>query len=317
MIRAKDWQTLKTGGEINGLHSRKDDIEYRIFDKLWQILDIIRGDFRSSGCQTSMKEFLLKRYPLAPTPLSRDVSASLINYRHGERVIWHQHRHGQLVFAAEGVIRVLTPARTWTLPQSRAVWLPSNVDHELHAVGDTVLCSVYLEPRVFPWTWQEPAVIAVSALVRELALLLGAVGDTYSANSEAALSVPLLLKVLSQTTALAEPGVPLPRDARLLKICEHMMNDPGSELTLDFWGEQFGASGRTLARRLYAETGLTFVAWRQQMRVAEAITRLTLGHSVAQVAKDLGYRSASAFIVMFRQITGGPPQRYLAVRKES
>ncbi|MFP3624541.1 helix-turn-helix domain-containing protein, partial [Burkholderia sp. SIMBA_051] len=36
------------------------------------------------------------------------------------------------------------------------------------------------------------------------------------------------------------------------------------------------------------------------------------GHSVAQVAKDLGYRSASAFIVMFRQVTGESPQRYLA-----
>lgn len=258
-----------------------------------------------------MKEFLLKRYPMAPVPLSRDVTAALVNYRHGERVTWHQHRHGQLVFAVHGVVRVLTPARTWTLPQSRAVWLPSDVDHELHAVGDTALCSVYIEPHIFPWPWTEPAVIAVSALLRELAILLGAAGDKYSNDSAAALCAPLLLKMLAQTPGLPEPGVPLPRDARLLKICEHMMNDPGGELTLDFWGEQFGASGRTLARRLYAETGLTYVAWRQQMRVAEAITRLTLGHSVAQVARDLGYRGASAFIAMFRQITGDSPQRYL------
>ncbi|WP_230956058.1 AraC family transcriptional regulator [Burkholderia cepacia] len=268
--------------------------------------------WRTSFRPSPMKAFLLKRYPLARVPLPRQVAATLVNYRQGERVAWHQHRHGQLVFAAKGVVRVLTPARTWTLPPSRAVWLPSDVDHELHAVGDTALCSVYVEPEVFPWPWEDPAVIAVSVLLRELALTVVDGADTYTATSRAGLAASLLMKVLAETPSLAEPGVPLPRDERLLKLCEHMMNDPASDLTLDFWGEQFGASGRTLARRLHAETGLTFVAWRQQMRVAEAITRLALGQSVAQVAKDLGYRSASAFIVMFRRITGESPQRYLA-----
>lgn len=259
-----------------------------------------------------MKEFLLKRYPITPRPLPRQVLASVVRYRHGERVTWHQHRHGQLVFAISGVLRVLTPARTWTLPQSRAVWLPSDVDHELHAVGETDLCSVYIEPEAFPWSWSEPAVIAASSLLRELAVALSAGGDEYTPGSLSAMSAPLLLKVLAETKAVPEPGVPLPRDTRLLKICEHMMNDPGSEHTLDFWGEQFGASGRTLARGFKVETGLTFGAWRQQMRVAEAMTRLALGQPVTRVSLELGYNSASAFIAMFRQVTGESPQRYLA-----
>ncbi|WP_429298477.1 AraC family transcriptional regulator [Paraburkholderia sp. GAS199] len=259
-----------------------------------------------------MKEFLLKRYPLTPRPLTRDVLASVMHYRHGERVIWHQHRHGQLVFAVRGVVRVLTPVRTWTLPPSRAVWLPSDIDHELHAVGETDLCSVYIEPEAFPWPWREPAVIAASPLMRELAVTLSADGDDYAPGSRAALSAPLLLKVLGDTPAVPESGVPLPRDGRLLKICEHMMNDPASELTLDFWGEHFGASGRTLARAFKLETGLTFGVWRQQLRVAEAITRLALGQPVARISTELGYSSASAFIAMFRQVTGESPQRYLA-----
>ena len=259
-----------------------------------------------------MKEFLLKRYPITPRPLPRQVLASVVRYRHGERVTWHQHRHGQLVFAIRGVLRVLTPARTWTLPQSRAVWLPSDVDHELHAVGETDLCSIYIEPEAFPWSWSEPAVIAASSLLRELAVTLSAGGEDYTPGSLAAMSAPLLLKVLAETKAVPEPGVPLPRDGRLLKICEHMMNDPASEHSLDFWGQQFGASGRTLARCFKMETGLTFGAWRQQMRVAEAMTRLALGQPVARVSLELGYSSASAFIAMFRQVTGDSPQRYLA-----
>jgi AraC-like DNA-binding protein/quercetin dioxygenase-like cupin family protein len=261
---------------------------------------------------TAMKEFLLKRYPITTRPLAREVLAAVTHYRHGERVTWHQHRHGQLVFAVRGVVRVLTPARTWTLPQSRAVWLPSDVDHELHAVGETELCSVYIEPAVFPWPWREPAVIIASPLLRELAVTLSGDGEEYAPGSRAALSAPLLLKVLADTPSVPESGVPLPRDARLLKICEHMMNDPASDYSLDFWGEQFGASGRTLARCFKLETGLTFGAWRQQMRVAEAITRLALGQPVTRVSMELGYSSASAFIAMFRQVTGDSPQRYLA-----
>ncbi|SAL72717.1 AraC family transcriptional regulator [Caballeronia peredens] len=259
-----------------------------------------------------MKEFLLRRYPATRDPLPRQVVASVLHYRHGERATWHQHQHGQLVFAVRGVLRALTPARTWTLPQSRALWLPSDVDHELHAVGDTDLCNVYIEPGAFPWPWREPAVIGATALMRELAITLSAEGWEYATGSRAALSAPLLLKVLADTHAMQEPGVPLPRDARLLKICEHMMNAPGTEQSLDFWGEQFGASGRTLARRFKLETGLTFGAWRQQMRVSEAMTRLALGQSVARVSADLGYSTASAFIAMFRQVTGESPQRYLA-----
>ncbi|KND54751.1 Transcriptional regulator, AraC family [Candidatus Paraburkholderia kirkii] len=118
--------------------------------------------------------------------------------------------------------------------------------------------------------------------------------------------------MLADSEAMQEPGVPLPCDERLLRICEHMMNAPASEQSLDFWGEQFGASGRTLARRFKLETELTFGAWRQQMRVAEAMTRLALGQSVARVSADLGYSTVSAFIIMFRQVTGESPQRYLA-----
>ncbi|CAH2783981.1 MAG: hypothetical protein CBARDCOR_3685 [uncultured Caballeronia sp.] len=34
----------------------------------------------------------------------------------------------------------LTPKKTWTLPQSRALWLSPDIDHELHAVGELQLC---------------------------------------------------------------------------------------------------------------------------------------------------------------------------------
>ena len=46
-----------------------------------------------------------------------------------------------------------------------------------------------------------------------------------------------------------------------------------------------------------------------------AIPRLVEGESVTTVALDLGYRSPSAFIAMFRRNTGNTPTRY--IRRES
>ncbi|MNL48592.1 Helix-turn-helix domain protein [compost metagenome] len=49
----------------------------------------------------------------------------------------------------------------------------------------------------------------------------------------------------------------------------------------------------------------------QQVRLADAVCRLSLGVPVARIASDLGYRSASAFSAMFHRALGAPPQRYL------
>ncbi|WP_240648218.1 AraC family transcriptional regulator [Pararobbsia silviterrae] len=240
------------------------------------------------------------------------MSASITDHQHGEGFGWHSHAFGQLSFPISGVVRVLTPSLTWIIPSSRAVWVPPHVEHAIVAVGKSVIGGVYIEPDRLPWSWREPTLIVVSTFARELVMSLAEGGHAYEANSEAALSAALLLKVLPRIESVHQGSLPLPRDDRLVKICEYLLTDPTCEDSLDIWGEKLGASGRTLARHFREETGMTFRAWRQQARVIEAITRLAQGQSVTRVSADLGYGRASAFIAMFRQVTGESPQRYLA-----
>ncbi|RKP47679.1 AraC family transcriptional regulator [Pararobbsia silviterrae] len=261
-----------------------------------------------------MKEFLVKQYPRSRERISRPVFAAVSRYEHQDVSVWHQHSYGQLAFSIRGVVRMLTPTRTWTLPPSRAIWLPSYVDHELHAVGRSELCNVYIEPEVFPWSWSKPTIITITPLLRELAILVSEGGEAYSPDSRAERAASLLLEVLAEQPALPESGIPLPRDERLLEICSRSLANPASNQSLDVWGEKFGATGRTLANRFREETGLTFGLWQRQLRVAEAITRLANGQTVTKVAADLGYSTSSAFIAMFRQATGDSPQHYLEPR---
>jgi AraC-like DNA-binding protein len=58
------------------------------------------------------------------------------------------------------------------------------------------------------------------------------------------------------------------------------------------------------------ETGMSFGAWRQQLRLLRALERIAAGDAVTTVALELGYESPSAFIAMFRKALGVSPGRY-------
>jgi AraC-like DNA-binding protein/quercetin dioxygenase-like cupin family protein len=259
-----------------------------------------------------MKEFLLTRYPHSRRRLPRDVTVRAITSENGQREPWHRHEHGHLVVPLDGVVRVLTPTRTWTLPPSRALWVPPNIDHELHAIGSLTLCTVSVEPEAVNWIWASGRLIPVEPLLRELLTSMLRDGLDYEPDSRTAVAVPLLLKMLEEAPSLGEGGLPLPRSPRLLAICERMMLEPATDYTLERWADEIGTSARTLARHFKDETGMSFGHWRQHMRAAEATTRLALGAAVANVALDLGYSTPSAFTVMFKRLFGASPQQYLS-----
>lgn len=67
---------------------------------------------------------------------------------------------------------------------------------------------------------------------------------------------------------------------------------------------------RTLLRRAQRDLGMTLTEWRQRLKVVKAMPMLESGAKVEAIAMDLGYASASAFIAMFRRLTGQTPDEY-------
>ncbi len=64
---------------------------------------------------------------------------------------------------------------------------------------------------------------------------------------------------------------------------------------------------RTFTRMFRRETHMSFAAWRQHVRLMEALSRLATGEPVTAVAFDVGYNSPSAFTAMFRKAFGAAP----------
>ncbi len=155
------------------------------------------------------------------------------------------------------------------------------------------------------------SVISVSPLLR--ALILRAV-ELPLLYDEAGPDGRIMALILDEIRTL--PALPLhlpwPVDQRLARLCAAIRDDPASGRSLGAWALTMGASSRTLARLFRRETGMSFGAWRQQVRLLEALGRLATGQPVTTVALDLGYQSPSAFTSMFRRALGCAPTRYFA-----
>jgi transcriptional regulator GlxA family with amidase domain len=82
-------------------------------------------------------------------------------------------------------------------------------------------------------------------------------------------------------------------------------------LTLERLASHAAMSTRTLSRRFAEQTGTTPLQWILQARVRRAQQLLeTTGHSVEQIATEVGFGSAPAFRERFNRIVGTSPHRY-------
>jgi AraC-like DNA-binding protein len=218
----------------------------------------------------------------------------------------HRHRWHQLAWAAAGVVTVETPGRTWVLPPVRALWIPAGVPHATSAHDSAMMRSPYLWPEACPVGWNEPTVINVPPLLRELIVHLATPKLPNSARARAEAVVYDLLEPVEITTI----EVPMPADGRARRVAEALVADPRDGRTLDAWGREVGASSRTLARLFDAETGLSFGRWRTQARMRASLELLADGVPVTTVARRVGYETPSAFVAVFRRSFGVSPRMY-------
>lgn len=241
----------------------------------------------------------------------RPIVAMAKEFPRGHLIPSHQHSRAQLLYASSGVMTVRTGQGIWVVPPLRAVWIPAHTRHQIEISGDLSMRTLYIDPAFFPGPSENCCVIAVSALLRELILHAVSLPRIYPlGGQEERLLGVILDQICNMRTAPL--ALPIPTGNRLRKIYEHLSNNPGDNRTLEAWGRQVGASGRTLARLFRSETGMRFVQWRQQIRILEALRRLGGKEAVTTVAIELGYDSPSAFISMFKKALGKTPGQYFA-----
>ncbi len=203
-------------------------------------------------------------------------------------------------------MRVRSGGRLWIIPPARAVWAPAEVEHEIRAVGDFAMRTLYFPAAIVTRLPGECCALDVTPLLRELVLELVERCPIDEDDAAAMRLAEVTIDRIAEARTLPLQ-LPLPRDPRAVRLAERLQADPSCPAELRELARAAGASARTIQRLFLTETGLPFSHWRQRMRLLHAATLLGGGSSVTNAALDAGYSGASAFTAAFRQHFGFTP----------
>jgi AraC-like DNA-binding protein len=222
----------------------------------------------------------------------------------------HSHARGQLLGAVHGLISVGAESGQWVVPATHAVWIPPHHVHSLLTHGPFAGWSVYVAEPACSNLPQRPCTIRTSGLLREAVMRAA----TWAEGTLDAAQLSIVAVALDEIRTLPRErfDLPMPRDARLVRIARALADDLADNRGLAAWAAWAGISTRTLTRRFCIETGCSFSEWRQRARLMRALELLAANVPVTTIAIDLGYETVSAFIALFRRRFGVTPAKYFA-----
>ncbi|WP_407354001.1 AraC family transcriptional regulator [Luteimonas sp. R10] len=218
------------------------------------------------------------------------------------------HDRSRLSLSLSGVMTVATDGANYVLPPRRAIWIPARERHRVACRESGRLLTLYIEPHL----GRQPErcrVFATSPLVRALSEEVALFGTEYRSEGREGAIVRLLMEEIGRMSCLPT-RIEIPRDDRLRRICEAIVADPADSRGLKEWAGIAGMGRRTFTRLFRKQTGAGFAAWRREVRLIEAISRLVSGQSITCIAYDVGYESPSAFSNMFKRTLGMTPAEY-------
>ena len=175
----------------------------------------------------------------------RPVVAMAATYPSESMSARHAHRRGQFILQTAGVTSMMTERGNFVIPPGHGLWIPAGTVHQSRAWADVEIQTIYVEPD------QVPNYPATCRLIRASSLLEALMDEAvrmpvdYDEGGRDGQLVALLLGEIGRMPEVLL-HVPIPLDPRLARICEAVIADTSSDLTLDDWADRSGISRRTL-----------------------------------------------------------------------
>lgn len=241
--------------------------------------------------------------------VKRDVLAIGTDYLPNVLLNSHVHRRAQFLYGATGLIEVSTADGEWVIPPDSGVWIPKNTPHATRMLNVSTR-SLYIEPTAVPRLSNKCEVLRVSPLLRQLLLESVDMPIEYDLNGRDGIMIQLILHEISRAETLPF-FAPIPRDENLAKLCREFLKSPKITSSPQKWAEILHKSDRSFSRFFSAQTGLSFSDWRQKACLLSAITHISAGKSITEVAFDLGYNSLGSFSTMFKKWLGETPSKFI------
>jgi AraC-like DNA-binding protein len=254
---------------------------------------------------------ILSRMPdkLSPLhiPSSPDLSAG-IYFRHlelkPEKWGMHSHPWGQWNYLTHGVMNMLVDGASFLSPSHYAIWIPPNVGHSSVNLTKATYRAAYLSSTFCRKMPRRPCALSISPMLR---VILDEFARIAVRSPRTRAQRTMAQVALDQITAASPfPGyLPSPTSDFIREVMAAISKDLSVRRSTSELAASFYVTQRTLERRCLKEIGIGLGEWQQRIRFMHAVEALSEGLPVKRIATDLGYSTSSAFIAMFREISGG------------
>jgi AraC-like DNA-binding protein len=219
----------------------------------------------------------------------------------------HALTAGQLCWVSDGALRVYSSAGTFVTSPQYAVWIPRRTAHEAAKWGSGRHYSVRFWDSLNHDLPRSCCTVHMNARLREAVL---------QAERARALDAPHPLPAVFieeiRDAGMRPLEISTEQPARLKPLMATLLQQPSNPRSLEEWASELRMSPRTLTRTFQREVGMTYRDWRRQAQLMHALERLAQGQPVSTVAQQVGFKSVSMFIQMFRSSMGTTPGRYFA-----
>ena len=222
----------------------------------------------------------------------------------------HWHHQGQLIYACSGRLHVKTLGPAVMVPSQFAIWIPPGIAHSVTANTPIDYCSLFIDPIASNILPRHSQLLHITTLFKELTRT-AAGKELCNVNGAVSRLNAVIFDQLQQLQP-ARVALPLPSMDRLQKLVSHYINNPSDQINLTYWSAQLSMGSRTLTRLFIQETGVSLGQWLQHLKVLKAIEMLERGETVKYAAYEVGYQQPSAFIAIFKRVTGQTPIDYLS-----
>lgn len=234
------------------------------------------------------------------------ISARTVFFEGGTVFPVRRRPWGKLNYALSGVCEYMIDGTRYLSPPQYGIWIPPGAEHEARNRQAMHYVSVYVASDLCGSMPGRPSTLGLSPLLKAILADFAARSVTVPKTAED----QRLALVLVDQIRLAQrfdSYLPFTDDTLLGPILRALQSDPGNSTSLAEWARRFGTTERTLSRRCQSELGVSFHEWRQRARLIAALTLLDDKEPVHRIAARLGYSTPSAFISMFRRLTGTTP----------
>lgn len=229
------------------------------------------------------------------------------HYPGGLNIPMHRHSRTQFLYTRSGVALVATERGRWMIPPDHALLIPRNIEHKVEMFSCVEMHSVYMRDYDHG---DYPCVLSVNELTRSLLSEVVKQETPDKDDERSRLLFELLMHEIKRLP-VRELGLPFPQKPALVALCKAFLQAPDPAASIDSWAERLSMSRRSFTRLFRAQTGVSFVMWRQQACIFASLPKLASGDAITSVAFDTGYESAAAYTTMFKRMLGSSPRDYM------